>query len=74
MCGCFVINTSGYRLDRLPSGLWRLQSPRGCSYTIDPQEGTCTCPDGQIRGADRVCKHVKAIWNLLRLVPWLRDW
>ena len=67
----FVIRTEGYKLDGLPSGLWSLRSPSGTTYTIDSEEGTCSCPDFRGRGHRRACKHLRGIWSLLQLCPWV---
>ena len=68
-----LISGAGYTLDPLPDGRWTVTSPAGQRYDVDPAVGTCTCPDGRARGHRRVCKHSKAVWELMRLVPVLKD-
>lgn len=65
----FLVVTEGYRLDTLPAGRWRLTSPTGHVYEVDPEAGTCNCADFRSRGHRRACKHLTGVWALLRLVP-----
>lgn len=69
----FQVIADGYVLTRADPGCWRILSPSGASYTVDPEAGTCTCPDVAARGHRRACKHLKAIWALLKLVPDLNE-
>jgi hypothetical protein len=67
-----LISPAGYELTPLPSGLWSVRSPSGAVYQVDVEAGTCSCPDARARGHRRACKHVKAVWGLLELVPALK--
>lgn len=50
-------------------GRYVVESESGGVYVVDLQEGTCTCPDHQIRG--KTCKHLRrvAIEITARRVP-----
>lgn len=53
----------------LDGGEYAIHSESGATYTVDPTEGTCTCPDATIRG--ETCKHLRrvAIEITTRRVP-----
>ena len=48
---------------------YAVDSESGATYVVDPVEGTCTCPDQQLRG--ETCKHLRrvAIEITARRVP-----
>lgn len=66
----FQVTADGYVLHRTGPDTWRVVSPSGASYLVEPQEGRCSCPAG-LRTRRRACKHLKGVWALLRLVPGL---
>jgi len=43
----------------LGSGRYAVESASGNEYTVDPRDGTCTCPDNGYRGAR--CKHLRRV-------------
>jgi len=51
-------------------GPWLVTSPEAVTYEVYPDEGECSCAD--IRTKEN-CKHVKAIWGLLRAMPTLPE-
>jgi len=38
---------------------YAVDSESGATYVVDPVEGTCTCPDRQLRG--ETCKHLRRV-------------
>jgi hypothetical protein len=43
----------------LPDGRYAVDSQSGATYVVDPEAGSCTCPDSTIRGA--TCKHRRRV-------------
>jgi predicted nucleic acid-binding Zn finger protein len=66
-----TIAATGYRLERPAGGLWPVISPAGRTYIVEPEAGSCTCPDYAARGQERPCKHVRAVRAIVELAPWM---
>lgn len=43
----------------LPDGRYAVDSESGATYVVDPDAGSCTCPDSTLRGA--TCKHRRRV-------------
>lgn len=68
-----LISAAGYRIaSGSINGFWTVTSPSGAVYQVDPASGSCSCPDSRARGHRRACKHLRACWSLLELVPALK--
>jgi hypothetical protein len=53
---------STYEIKEASLGLYTVKSPKGDTYTVDPNGGTCNCPAGQ---KGKLCKHLQAVRVLL---------
>jgi len=51
-----------YEIKEASLGLYSVKSPKGDVYTVDPRNGSCTCPAGQ---KGKLCKHLHAVRMLL---------
>ena len=74
MRNAFKIDARGYTLRYHRPGEWRIISPSGATFAVDPHEGRCTWPDFVARGHRRACKHMRALWAIFRLIPDLETW
>jgi hypothetical protein len=45
---------------------WVVRKNEAVIYYVYPYEGTCSCP------ATKICKHLRFVWILEKLVPCLR--
>jgi predicted nucleic acid-binding Zn finger protein len=69
----FKIDAVGYVLHRAGPGTWQVTNPYGKTYLVEPRSGSCSCLDFATRGHKRACKHLRALWALLRLIPELEE-
>jgi hypothetical protein len=46
-------------------GTWKVKSPEGRIYIVDPARQTCTCPNHVFLHA--TCKHIRAVQELLKI-------
>lgn len=47
------------RVTPIGGGIYEVSTPSGHEYTVDLEEGRCTCPDHQFRGVR--CKHLRRV-------------
>jgi len=54
----------GYQVWPHEPGVWKVTGGHA-DYYVEPEAGRCSCP------AYRTCKHLRMVWELEALCPWL---
>ncbi len=54
-----------YDMRKQRDGTWKVRSPEGRIYIVDPVHQTCTCPNYVFLRTE--CKHIRAVKEMLKL-------